>query len=65
VVGVNEKSKGLIAIKASLDGMAGTVSYVTVNKEKMEGSFIRYPERNELSQDINEAQIVEYYNRLL
>jgi small subunit ribosomal protein S4 len=65
VVGVNEKSKGLVAIKASLDGMAGTVAYVTVNKEKMEGSLVRFPERNELSQDINEAQIVEYYNRLL
>ncbi len=65
VVGVGEKSQGLVAIKASLDGMAGTVAYVTVNKEKMEGSLVRFPERNELSQDINEAQIVEYYNRLL
>lgn len=65
VIAVNEKSQGLVAIKASLENNAGTVAYVTVNKEKMEGSFLRFPERNELSQDINEAQIVEYYNRLL
>ena len=65
VIAVNEKSKGLVAIKASLENIAGTVAYVSVNKEKMEGSFLRFPERNELSQDINEAQIVEYYNRLL
>jgi small subunit ribosomal protein S4 len=65
VIAVNEKSKGLVAIKASLENIAGTVAYVSVNKEKMEGSFVRFPERNELSQDINEAQIVEYYNRLL
>jgi small subunit ribosomal protein S4 len=44
---------------------AGTLAYVSFNKEKMEGVFSRLPERNELPQDINEAQIVEYYNRLL
>ena len=65
VIAVHDKSKGLVAIKAALEKNAGTVAYVTVNKEKMEGSFLRFPERNELSQDINEAQIVEYYNRLL
>jgi small subunit ribosomal protein S4 len=65
VIAVNEKSQGLVAIKAALEKNAGTVAYVTVNKEKLQGSFLRFPERNELSQDINEAQIVEYYNRLL
>ena len=29
----------------------------------MEGQFIRYPEREEFLQDINETLIVEYYNR--
>jgi small subunit ribosomal protein S4 len=65
VIAVGEKSKGLVAIKASLASNAGTLAYVTVDKEKMSGVFSRFPERKELSQDINEAQIVEYYNRLL
>jgi small subunit ribosomal protein S4 len=65
VIAVVEKSRNLVAIQASLANQAGTVAFVTVNKEKLEGSFTRYPERNEMSQDINEAQIVEYYNRLL
>jgi len=65
VIAVGEKSKGLVAIKASLASNAGTLAYVSVDKEKMSGVFSRFPERKELSQDINEAQIVEYYNRLL
>jgi small subunit ribosomal protein S4 len=65
VIAVGEKSKNLVAIKASLTSNAGTLAYVTVDKEKLSGVFSRYPERKELSQDINEAQIVEYYNRLL
>lgn len=65
VIAVNEKSRDLVIIKASLEMTAGTLAYVSFNKEKMEGVFTRLPERNELPQDINEAQIVEYYNRLL
>jgi small subunit ribosomal protein S4 len=65
VIAVSEKSKDLIAIKASLESNAGTLAYVSVDKEKLTGVFSRLPERTELPQDINEAQIVEYYNRLL
>jgi ribosomal protein S4 len=39
--------------------------YVTVDAAKFSGTFNRLPERNELPKDINEAQIIEYYNRLL
>ncbi|MEN9820020.1 MAG: hypothetical protein RL379_798 [Bacillota bacterium] len=65
VIAVAEKSKNLVAIKASLASNAGTLAYVTIDKEKLSGVFTRFPERKELPQDINEAQIVEYYNRLL
>jgi len=65
VIAVAEKSKNLVAIKASLASNAGTLAYVTVDKEKLSGVFARFPERKELPQDMNEAQIVEYYNRLL
>jgi small subunit ribosomal protein S4 len=65
VIAVGEKSQSLVAIKASLASNAGTLAYVSVDKEKLSGVFLRLPERKELPQDINEAQIVEYYNRLL
>ena len=40
-------------------------AYLTIDAEKFQGTFARLPERNELPKDINEAQIIEYYNRKL
>lgn len=65
VISVRETSKNLAIIKSSLESMANTVSYVEVDKEKECGKFVRLPERNELSRDIDESQIVEFYNRKL
>jgi small subunit ribosomal protein S4 len=65
VISVRESSKNLKVIKESLEGNASTLGYVRTDKEKLSGTFVRLPERSELAQDINEAQIVEYYNRLL
>ena len=64
-IAVKETSRDLAIIKASLESAATTVAYVEVDKEKECGKFIRLPERNEMSRDINEAQIVEFYNRKL
>ncbi|MFA5235542.1 MAG: 30S ribosomal protein S4 [Bacilli bacterium] len=65
VIGIAEKSADLVAVKASLESIAGTLGYVSVDKEKLTGKYLRLPERTELAQDIVESQIVEYYNRLL
>lgn len=62
---LKEKSKDLSIVKASLEASAATPRYITVDKEKKEGSFDRLPERSELSQEINESLIVEFYNRKL
>ena len=65
VIGIKDNSKDLIVIKNSLENTTVTVPYVELDKEKKEGRFVRLPERNELSRDINEALIVEYYNRII
>lgn len=65
VIAVKENSKDLEVIKTSLDNTAVTVPYVEVDKEKKSGKFLRLPERSELSKEINEALIVEYYNRII
>jgi small subunit ribosomal protein S4 len=65
LVSVREKSQSLVAIKAAMEGQASTLGYFTVDKAKFVGSMTRLPLRSELSQDINEAQIVEFYNRRL
>ncbi len=64
VVSVKEKSKSLEIIKSALASQTHVPGFVEVNAEKMEGKFIRLPERSELNQEINESLIVEYYNRL-
>lgn len=65
VISVKETSKGLKVIVESLESMAATVKYVSVNKDEKSGVYLREPERNELPMDIQESQIVEFYNRKL
>lgn len=63
VISVKEASKDHKAILASLENINRTVDYVTFDKNKLEGTYVRLPERNELNADINEALIVEFYSR--
>ena len=62
---IKEASKDMKVIKESLDSLATKCAWVEVNEEKLSGKFIREPERKELPQDIQESQIVEFYNRKL
>lgn len=62
-ISVKENSKNQKSIKEALDRVVKTIEYVSLDKEKLEGSYIRYPERSELTADINESLIVEYYSR--
>lgn len=65
IITVKEVSRNLKVIGESLESNAIIVPYVTVEADKRQGTFTRLPERKELTQEINESQIVEYYNRLL
>lgn len=62
-VSVKENSKNQKSVKEALDRVVKTIDYVSFDKEKLEGSYIRYPQRSELTADINESLIVEYYSR--
>ena len=55
----------LKVVKESLESNRTLCAYVEVDANKLEGKFLRAPERNELPADINEAQVIEYYNRML
>lgn len=65
VISVKESSMNLKVINEALEANVSTVAYVSVDKEKKSGVYLREPERNEFPMDIQEAQIVEYYNRKL
>ncbi|MBJ6363277.1 30S ribosomal protein S4 [Paenibacillus sp. GCM10012307] len=63
VIGLRERSRSLKAIKEALEGRSHVASYLEYNDAALEGKYIRLPERAELSQDIDEKQIVEFYSR--
>ncbi len=64
LVSIKESSMNLKVIKESMESANVFVPYVDVDKEKLVGKLTRLPERNEMSRDINESQIVEYYNKM-
>jgi small subunit ribosomal protein S4 len=65
VVAVREKSKkqARIAEALALAEQIGFPGWVTVDPKKMEGVFKAAPERSDLSSDINEQLVVEYYSK--
>lgn len=63
VVAVKEQSLDHPAIKVAVEATLNRPAYVEFDANKLTGKYLRYPERSELNPDINEALIVEYYNR--
>ncbi len=63
VITIKESSKEHPAMKDALEKTLSRVEYVSFDPAKLEGTFIRYPERSELNADINELLIVEFYSK--
>jgi small subunit ribosomal protein S4 len=63
IITVKERSLEHPVIKAAIEANTTVAPFVEFDAKKMTGKFVRYPERSELSADINESLIVEYYNR--
>ncbi|AJY76432.1 30S ribosomal protein S4 [Paenibacillus beijingensis] len=63
VIGLRERSRSLKSVKEAIEARHHLPNYVEFNEAAVEGKFVRLPERAELSQDIDEKQIVEFYSR--
>ena len=63
VISVKDSDKELAIIKSSLEALKKRVEFINYDENKMEATYVRYPERSELNADINESLIVEFYNR--
>ena len=65
VVSVREKAKkqARIVEGLALAEQGGFPTWVSVDSKKMEGVFKSAPERSELSSDINEQLVVEFYSK--
>ncbi|WP_295729832.1 30S ribosomal protein S4 [uncultured Limosilactobacillus sp.] len=64
VIGVREKSKDLDIIKNAVEAVVARPSYVEFDADKLEGKLVRLPAREDMNADIDEALIVEFYNKL-
>ena len=65
VVSVREKSKTQVRIQEALQ-LAGQIGYpvwVSVDVKKMEATFKNLPDRSDLSSEINEQLVVEFYSK--
>ncbi len=63
VITMKEDDKNLKVVAESLSKVSKRVEFITYDEGKMEATYVRYPERNELNADVNEALIVEFYNK--
>ncbi|WP_058301685.1 30S ribosomal protein S4 [Gorillibacterium timonense] len=63
IIGLRERSRTMASIKDAIAGRHHIPQYLDFNEQAMEGKFVRLPERAELSQEIDEKQIVEFYSR--
>lgn len=63
VIKVKENSLDHTGIKNALEANTSKVAYVEFDEKKMQGTYLRLPDRSELNQEINESLIVEFYNR--
>lgn len=63
VISLKDDNKNLKVVAESLAKVSKRVEFITYDEGKMEATYVRLPERNELNADINEALIVEFYNK--
>lgn len=65
VVSIREKSKSQLRIQSAvqISAQRGEVEWVNVDASKLEGVFVRAPDRSDLPAEINENLIVELYSK--
>lgn len=61
IIEVKEASKKMAALGEN--ETRGTLPFVKTDFAKLSGQYVRYPERKELNQEINETYVVEWFNR--
>ena len=63
VISLKDNTKELKSVNDALAAVTKRVEYIDYDTNKKTAKYVRLPERNELNADINEALIVEFYNR--
>jgi small subunit ribosomal protein S4 len=62
-IGLKEKTQGLTGITSQVKGKNPKFNWIDWNETTMEGTFIAYPERESVPENIKEQLIVELYSK--
>jgi small subunit ribosomal protein S4 len=62
-VAIREKSKTLEVVQTSMSGKGKKFNWLAVDEKAVEGTFVDFPERDQIPENINEQLIVELYSK--
>ena len=65
LISVREKSVKVPAILEAVEATVGRPAFVSFDADKLEGSLTRLSEHDEINPEINEALVVDFYNKML
>ena len=63
IIGVREKSKSVAAIENSLSNNSSLYEWISWNSDRMQGTFVSLPQREQIPENIKEQLIVELYSK--
>ena len=63
IIGVREKSKSVAAIENSLSNNSSVYEWISWNSDRMQGTFVSLPQREQIPENIKEQLIVELYSK--
>jgi small subunit ribosomal protein S4 len=62
-VAIRERSKNLDVVQTSITGKGKKFNWLVVDEKGVEGTFVDFPERDQIPENINEQLIVELYSK--
>ena len=63
VIGLKATSQGNAGITSAVKGKGNRINWLDWNETEMKGTFIAYPERESIPENIKEQLIVELYSK--
>ncbi|MCS6935850.1 MAG: 30S ribosomal protein S4 [Chitinophagales bacterium] len=62
-VALRERSKNLDVVREAIARKGKKFAWLNIDEKKVEGTFLDYPERDQIPENINEQLIVELYSK--
>jgi len=62
-VAIRERSKNLEVVQTSISGKGKKFGWLVIDEKGVEGTFVDFPEREQIPENINEQLIVELYSK--